>query len=127
MLPQMIMAKFTQMLTGKAPKNEGLTQRRRKEATSTCDRGEAAAEPVVIAAAAPTKMIKKRGESRREERAVGWPARAEAGARRVGQAEGDAAADDHGQVHADADRQGAQERGAHAAAAQGGDLYVRQR
>jgi len=61
MLPQMIMAKFTQMLTGKAPKNEGLTQRRRKEATSTCDRGEAAAEPVVIAAAAPTKMIKKRG------------------------------------------------------------------
>ena len=52
MLPQMIMAKFTQMLTGKAPKNEGLTQRRRKGA---------AAEPVVIAEAAPTKIIKKRG------------------------------------------------------------------
>ena len=51
MLPQMIMAKFTQMLTGKAPKNEGFTRRRRKEA---------AAEPVVVAPA-PAKTITKRG------------------------------------------------------------------
>ena len=54
MLPQMIMAKLTQMLTGKAAKNEGLTRRRRGEQAA------AAAVPVAIAAA-PAKTIKKRG------------------------------------------------------------------
>ena len=53
MLPQMIMAKFTQMLTGKAAKNEARARRRRKEAAA------AAAVPVVIAA--PAKTVTKRG------------------------------------------------------------------
>ena len=55
MLPQMIMAKLTQMLTGKAAKNEGLTRRRRGEQAA------AAAAVPVAKAAAPRKTIRKRG------------------------------------------------------------------
>ena len=56
MLPQMIMAKLTQMLTGKAPpRTRALTRRRRGEQAAA-----AAAVPVAIAAA-PAKTIKKRG------------------------------------------------------------------
>ena len=49
MLPQMIMAKFTEMLTGKAPKDEALTRRRRKEATA------------LASSAKQKKTIKKQG------------------------------------------------------------------